>query len=406
MKYFFFLTFLCSLLIGCAEEKNTLKSERLQGFWLGKLLVDEQNSINFNFSVDSVAENVIFLTIINADEKIHCEGKKNNDSLWFDVPVFDANFYCKLSNDSITGKFVVKAKERTMAFVATKNHSLTSRGYGTHIYSENLNGRWRAKFADGGDFSDAIGVFLINDSLATGTFLTETGDYRFLQGTSRNDSLWLSCFDGSHAFLFSSFLDGDTLRGVFYSGAHYKDTFWAVKDDVFELRNPNSLTQFIGDSLKMNFSFPDLEGNTFNYPNEQLKNKIVLVQILGSWCPNCKDESEYFVSLKKEYKDLEIIGLCFETQKSFEGKVAQVKKMKEHLGINYPLLIAGNANKQESAEKLPFLNHVVSYPTTIVIDKKGKVRKIHTGFYGPGTGKYYEDFKKEFEGFLVGLLSE
>ncbi|MFP5471671.1 MAG: TlpA family protein disulfide reductase [Bacteroidia bacterium] len=406
MKYFFFLTFLCSLLISCAEEKNTPKSEHLQGLWLGRLLVDEQNSVNFNFSVDSLAENVVFLTVINAEEKISCRGKKLNDSLWFDVPVFDASFYCKLYNDSITGKFVVKAKERTMDFVAIKSNSVSTRGYGTHNYSEKLNGRWRAKFTDGGDFSDAVGIFSINDSLAAGTFLTETGDYRFLQGTSRNDSLWLSCFDGSHAFLFSSFLDGDTLRGMFYSGAHYKDTFWAVKDDAFELRNPDSLTQFIGDSLKLAFSFSDLEGGVFNYPNEQTKNKIVLVQILGSWCPNCKDESEYFVSLKNKYKNLEIIGLCFETQKTQEGKVAQVKKMKDYLGINYPLLIAGNASKKESVKKFPFLNHVVSYPTTIVVDKTGKVRKVHTGFYGPGTGKYYEDFKKEFEEFLDNLLIE
>jgi thiol-disulfide isomerase/thioredoxin len=176
-----------------------------------------------------------------------------------------------------------------------------------------------------------------------------------------------------------------------------------VKDDVFELRNPNSLTQFVGDSTKMNFSFPDLNNSVYTYPNEALKNKIVLVQILGSWCPNCKDESEYFVSLKNKYPELEVIGLCFERQKLFEEKAAQVKKMKRHLGINYPLLIAGNASKEESAEKLPFLNHVVSYPTTIVIDKTGKVRKVHTGFYGPSTGKYYEDFKKEFEAFLDAL---
>jgi thiol-disulfide isomerase/thioredoxin len=403
MKYFFSFVFLCSLLISCEDKKNSLESPDLEGFWLGRLVVNDTVSANFNFSIDSLSEKTVFLTIINADEKIHCEGKKSNDSLWFDVPVFDANFLCEISGDTIKGVFVVKSKERTMDFIAIKSASLNDRGYGKHLFSEKLNGRWRAKFADGGDFADAIGVFSINDSLATGTFLTETGDYRFLQGTSRNDSLWLSCFDGSHVFLFSSYLDGDTLRGVFYSGAHYKDTFWAVKDDVFELRNPNSLTQFIGDSTKMNFSFPDLDSNIYQYPNKQLKNKIVLVQILGSWCPNCKDESEYFVSLKNKYPELEVIGLCFERQKLFEEKAAQVKKMKRHLGINYPLLIAGNASKEESAEKLPFLNHVVSYPTTIVIDKTGKVRKVHTGFYGPSTGKYYEDFKKEFEAFLDAL---
>ena len=52
------------------------------------------------------------------------------------------------------------------------------------------------------------------------------------------------------------------------------------------------------------------------------------------------------------------------------------------------------------------LNHVLSYPTSIFIDKKGKVRKIHTGFNGPATGEKYLEFKKEFEAFVNTLLTE
>jgi hypothetical protein len=57
-------------------------------------------------------------------------------------------------------------------------------------------------------------------------------------------------------------------------------------------------------------------------------------------------------------------------------------------------------------EKLPMLNHVLSYPTTIFIDKTGALRKIHTGFNGPGTGDKYIEFKTDFEGFVSELLSE
>jgi len=42
----------------------------------------------------------------------------------------------------------------------------------------------------------------------------------------------------------------------------------------------------------------------------------------------------------------------------------------------------------------------------LIIDKKGKVRKIHTGFNGPATGDKYTEFKQEFEGFVSELLSE
>ena len=51
-------------------------------------------------------------------------------------------------------------------------------------------------------------------------------------------------------------------------------------------------------------------------------------------------------------------------------------------------------------------NRILSYPTTVIVDKTGKVRKIHTGFNGPATGDKYAEFKKEFEDFVNVLLNE
>ena len=52
------------------------------------------------------------------------------------------------------------------------------------------------------------------------------------------------------------------------------------------------------------------------------------------------------------------------------------------------------------------LNKIISYPTTIFIDKKGNVRKIYTGFSGPATGEAYTDFVKETTEFVEMLLRE
>jgi hypothetical protein len=49
---------------------------------------------------------------------------------------------------------------------------------------------------------------------------------------------------------------------------------------------------------------------------------------------------------------------------------------------------------------------VLSYPTTVFVDKKGKVRKIHTGFNGPATGEKFTEFKTEFKAFVGELLAE
>jgi hypothetical protein len=48
----------------------------------------------------------------------------------------------------------------------------------------------------------------------------------------------------------------------------------------------------------------------------------------------------------------------------------------------------------------------VAFPTTIFIDKKGQVRHIHTGFSGPGTGKYYDQYVEEFNRLIDKLVSE
>jgi hypothetical protein len=57
-------------------------------------------------------------------------------------------------------------------------------------------------------------------------------------------------------------------------------------------------------------------------------------------------------------------------------------------------------------ESLPMLNNFLAFPTTIIIDRKGNVRRIHTGFSGPATGVHFTEFKKEFELFIDTLLNE
>ena len=131
---------------------------------------------------------------------------------------------------------------------------------------------------------------------------------------------------------------------------------------------------------------------------------------MGTWCPNCLDESKYYADFynKNKDKDFEIVALAFEYAKTEEIAFSRIDRLKSKIGIDYPILLAqyGTSDKVKAQEKLPMLNHVLSYPTSIFIDKTGKVRKIHTGFNGPATGDKYTEFKTEFESFVAELLSE
>ena len=406
MKYFILSLSFLAVLASCDNNTKPPKSIENNSFWVGELIVDSANSVRFNFSVNTADKDSSFISIFNGEEELVQKLTLRNDSLFFSFPVFDSWFDIYLENDSLmSGKMEIPSKKRAMDFIAKKTDSKLERGYGVHTNSQIFNGKWKVSFADGGDYSDAIGVFNITEKNAAGTFLTETGDYRYLQGSTKDDSLFLSCFDGAHVFLFKAkYHEKDSISGVFYSGNTYMDTWSGVKNNEFELRKADTLTRYIGDSTKLTFNFPDVDGVDYFFPNPmEHSGNITLIQLMGTWCPNCKDEIVYYQELLEKHDDITVIGLCFEYPETFDGKRERVQHLKEKYNIEYPLLIAGNANKAETSAIMTQLNHVVSYPTTIIVDKAGKVRRIHTGFYGPGTGSYYEEYKKEMEAFLESL---
>jgi len=200
------------------------------------------------------------------------------------------------------------------------------------------------------------------------------------------------------------------MEGQFYSGNHWKEPFIAIRNADYELPNANSLTFLKEGYDTLAFSFPDETGNMISLEDERFKNKITVVQIMGSWCPNCLDESKYYTEYynANKNKDIEFIALAFEYAKTEEKAFNSIKRLKDKLNITYPIVLAqyGTSDKEKAQQKLPMLNHVLSYPTSIFIDKTGKVRKIHTGFDGPATGEKYIEFKTEFEGFIEELLKE
>ena len=129
---------------------------------------------------------------------------------------------------------------------------------------------------------------------------------------------------------------------------------------------------------------------------------------MGSWCPNCMDETKYLTELYRKYdkKGLEIIGLSYEFYAGNLSKARQfLDKQVSALRAEYDFAIPIYGRGKNPEETFPMLNHIMAYPTSIYIDRKGKVRKIHTGFTGPATSKY-KRFVKENQRFIEALLDE
>lgn len=395
--------FLCFIIFSCTKEKE---QKLIKGTYRASLKINDINSINFNFKV--INENKI--EVYNANETIVVKDiSYKNDSIYIKMPVFTSYFVAKIENGLLKGDFVKKDLNRIVAFTTKKTSSRFDQE--TKVLA-NISGNWETTFSPNKkeDTYIAKGIFKQNENKITGTFRTTTGDYRYLEGVLDGNQLKLSTFDGAHAFLFTATVTDSTMIGTFFSGNHWKEPFIAKKNDQFTLPDANTLTKINKNAEKFAFSFPNENDELISLTDEKFKNKVVVVQIFGTWCPNCLDESRYYTDFykKNKNKDVEFVALAFEYVKTKEQAFKSIKKFKKDLGIEYSVLLAqyGTTNKKKAQEKLPMLNHVLSYPTSIILDKKGEVRKIHTGFNGPATGKPYIDFTNEFQSFIKELMAE
>jgi thiol-disulfide isomerase/thioredoxin len=275
----------------------------------------------------------------------------------------------------------------------------------------NVAGRYAVTFTeDDGPTEAAVGEFTQSNDSVSGTFLTATGDHRFLAGQVHDGTLYLSTFDGAHVFLYKAKISGPdvALTGDFWSGTAYHERWSGKRDAQAALPDAYSLTNLRGGLKQFDFAFPDLSGTSVTSKDAKFRNKVLVVALAGSWCPNCHDEAAFLAPFYREYraKGLEIVSLMFEHFGDFERAAAATQRFRQHYGIEYTTLIAGISDKDEAAKKLPMLDRVYAFPTTIFIDRKGRVRKIHTGFSGPATGDHYTQFVEEFKSTIDQLLAE
>lgn len=411
MRSFFYICLLFVSITMSAQTKQALKA----GSWRGVFTLSEKKNeiiLPFNFEV-SYLKNKAMLIVKNAEEKIKVqEISMINDSIIIKMPVFDSEFRTKLIRDTLTGVWINHSKKEKNSIPFEAYYNDTRRFVTNKDASADFTGKYEVTFDVGkeGEYK-AIGLFKQTGNKLTGTFLTETGDYRYLEGSVQNNTMALSCFDGSHAFLFvasSAKTTGkaDSLSGEAFYGISGKENWVAFRNEKFELKDPESITYLKNPDEKISFSFPNLDGKTVTLNNEKFKNKVVIIQLMGSWCPNCMDETAYLAKVYKQYKSkgLEIVALAYERTPDFEKAKNNILRSKKKFGADYEFLITGLSGSAKASESLPFLNKVSAFPTTIILDRKHRVKTIYTGFSGPATGKAYEQYQVKTDNLIQQLL--
>lgn len=399
------------LFISACQQKT---SSLTNGIWRGVLQTDSTVDIPFNFEIyDSAgAKQIAFL---NGEERLNIsEVSRIGDSLFIKTPLYDTEIRALLTGKALSGTWIkhLPGEDQSMPFSAKPGIAWRS-AESPQAATQKLDGRWSVRIVRGADADTtfSIGEFEQNGNKISGTFLTNFGDYRYLSGDMDRDNLFLSSYNGSSATLFTGhFLDSNTIvNGKIYSGPTYVAHWTANRDSSAMLPDAYSLTMLKAGESQLSFKFPDTEGQQVSISDDRFKDKVVIIQFLGSWCPNCMDETAFLSPFYEEYKNkgVEIIGLAYERYAEPERAKKAVLNLMNRFKVSYPVLLTGFTNKPaEVLESIPQLANFSAFPTTIIIDKAGQVRSIHTGFDGPATGQAYKDYITQFEEKINNLLNE
>ena len=346
--------------------------------------------------------------IVNGVERIPIEIKWRKDSTFkSSLPLFNTYFEGKKEKGILTGEWVdpTRTGDYRIPFQIVNNKI---REFDTKVHIP-VHAKYKIVFED-----DSVPAILDmaavrEEFVVYGTVLTETGDYRYLQGEPfENNMFYLSAFDGTHLFYLAGQLVDNKIEGVFMSGKHYMAKFTGEADATFELRKADELTWMKNpkETLELKLSTDIKTERSFG--ENDWKGKVTLVQIMGTWCPNCTDESRFVKSMYEKYhaQGLEVVPVSFERGSDKQVAFTRINSQAKQMALPYPVYLGSGADSPQKAAAIVFaqLNHVMSFPTLILIGKDGKVKKVWTGFYGPGTGVYYKEHTAEIEDAVLRLL--
>jgi thiol-disulfide isomerase/thioredoxin len=283
-----------------------------------------------------------------------------------------------------------------------------------------LAGTWemrrRAEEATASRDSRTWQVFLRQSGAEfTGSILRVDGDTGTLVGHWRDGKLVLSHFAGERPNLFEATPNPDGTLAVTLNGnAHYLvvRTEQARAKGIPEPPDPSRYTSVKDPTRPFEFAFPDVTGKLVSNTDPRFRDKVIIVSIGGSWCPNCHDEAPFLSEMDRDYRarGLEIVGVMFENDPDPKVARPRVQSFIKRYAVQYPMLIAGTTQPTPTsktiAEALPQLVNFGAYPTTIFGGRDGKVRRVHAGFASPATGEEHVRLKKELRELIERLLAE
>ena len=395
---------LLALTFACGTSAQTPS-----GLWEGTIAVDGL-TIPFRIEISGIGSNVTG-AFLNGDEKVtSTSGSLRGDSIVLSFDQYAERLQGTLRDNQLTGTIEGKFGPGPRSSLAFEAKPFVARQNPPAANIPSIEGRWEIEVKS--PKGESAWHFIVRQSGAevSAAILRVDGDTGSLTGRYQDGKFVLSHFSGERPYLLDVNPRADGSLDIVlsdYSGRHsliaYRPADARAKG-LPEPIDPTRHTRMADPTKPLTFSFPDVTGRVVSSRDPQFRGKVVLVNITGSWCPNCHDEAPFLVALYRKYHDrgLEIVALDFEEEEQLKD-LTRLRAFIKHYGIDYTVLVGGEPGQVN--EKLPQLLNLNSWPTTAVVGRDGLVKTIHVGFASAASGNFNSELKKEVTRQVESLLA-
>ena len=371
------------------------------GLWDARITTNEVE-IPFRFELSGKAPNVQG-AFFNGDDRVPSTGGRfENGALWLNFAQYGSRLELSWKDGALAGTYTRGGRTYAVSATPSKPEAASA------VQAPSIAGEWEiaAKSSKG----ESAWRFVVRQDGAqvSAAILRVDGDTGVLEGSYRDGKFVLGHFDGARPLLLEVTPGNDGTLEVSQSG---KPKAIAVRADVARAKNlpaptdPATHTSVKDPAEPFHFSFPDLSGKVVSDRDERFRDKVVIVALGGSWCPNCHDEAPFLEALYKKYhaRGLEVVGLFFEEADQLKDP-ARVRAFIRQYGVEYPILLGGET--EQVHEKLPQAVNLDCWPTTFFLGRDGRVRAVHAGYAAAASGVYHDDLEKDVTNLLERLLGE
>ncbi|HLJ45922.1 MAG TPA: TlpA disulfide reductase family protein [Bryobacteraceae bacterium] len=376
-------------------------AQSLAGLWDATVLV---NGLEIPFRMEFTgAGPQVAGSFFNGDEKVtSTSGRFENGTLRLNFDHYGSTLQAIMADGTLkgdyirpAGKYPFSAKPAAPPAASDAKVPKIDGMWEIQVHSPKGESAWR---------------FIVRQTNAdvSAAILRIDGDTGTLAGHYKDGKFVLSHFSGARPSLLEVTPQADGTLALLQNG---KNKLVAYRPEVARAKGmapptePTEQTHMKNPDEPLHFSFADLNGKMVSNDDPRFKGKVVIVSIMGSWCPNCHDEAPFLVELYRKYhqRGLEIVALSFEEGDQLQNPT-RLRSFIQHYGIEYPVLIPGQPEQLQ--EKLSQAENLNSWPTTFFLGRDGRVRTIHAGFAGKASGPLYEEGKKEMRALVERLLDQ